>query len=118
MRYIKEMVDADLEDFAYLLSTSIVIRGKNKREIIPSGNDSKMFLIAYGALLTARWNHSNPNAKQAIMDYAEFMFNKAYEDYDAEGYRSIYLPLDLILNTDEKEIKIDEDKVRRYLNEN
>lgn len=113
MKYIREYTDKDLEVVADMLSKKVVIREDSTIKETNIEEYEKMFQMVYGALLSARWNHAEPSVVQGILDYAEFMFNSVFLKY--EGYRSIYVPLNLILDRTLTETRIDEDKVRRYL---
>lgn len=114
MRYIREYTDKDLELVADMLSKKVFVRDDSSLPSRELNNEeyNKMFPIVYGALLSARWNHAEPSVVQGILDYAEFMFNNVFPEY--EGYRSIYIPLDIVLNRTLTETRVDEDKVRRH----
>ena len=116
MTYIREYTDADLKTVADLLSQKAIKRETGEWSKLNIEESKKMRQIVYGALLSARWNHAEPSIVQGILDYAEWIFNLMLPDY--EGYRSIYLPLDFVLDRTLTETRVDEDKVRRYLNEN
>lgn len=113
MKYIREYTDKDLEIVADMLSKKVIIREDGITKELDKTEYEEMFQLVYGALLSARFNSTNSAVVRGILDYAEFMFNNVFPKY--EGYRSIYIPLDLILNRDLTETRIDEDKVRRYL---
>lgn len=115
MKYIREYTDKDLQIVADMLSKNAFVRDDSSKPRIKLNEKEyhKMFLIVYGALLSARWNHAEPSVVQGILDYAEFMFNNTFPKY--EGYRSIYIPLDIVLDRTLTETRIDEDKVRRHL---
>lgn len=115
MKYIREYTDRDLEVVADMLSKKVVLREDGTSKETNTDEYKTMFQLVYGALLSARWNHVEPATVQGILDYAEFMFNNAFPKY--EGYRSIYMPLNLVLDRTLTETRIDEDKVRRYLDD-
>lgn len=113
MNYIREYTDKDLEIVADMLSKKVTLREDGTIKETNEEEYKIMFQMVYGALLSARWNHAEPSVVQGILDYAEFMFNNTFPNY--EGYRSIYMPLDLVLDRKMTETRIDEDKARGYL---
>ena len=100
------------------------MRSSEAKKYMTPNDDEKEIMkkIVYGALLACRFNSQNVDCVQGILDYAEYMFNLNFENYEA--YSSIYIPLDILLDRDtlsnrhEDEIYVDEEKLKRYLNEN
>ena len=124
MKPIKEYLDIDLEALADLVTQRVKVRSSEAKKYITPNDDEKEIMkkIVYGALLACRFNSQNVDCVQGILDYAEYMFNLNFENYEA--YSSIYIPLDILLDRDtlsnrhEDEIYVDEEKLKRYLNEN
>ena len=115
MKYLREFTDKDLETLAETLCNYVVNRETNERISIQGEDVIIMHEIIYGALLSARWNHGSKDAIQGILDFAEYMFNKRFPKY--EGYRSIYIPLSILFDREENEIRIDKKKTWRYIYE-
>ena len=122
MKPIKEYSDIDLKALADLVTQKIKVRGSEAKKYIMPNDDEKEIMekIVYGALLACRFNSQNVDCVQGILDYAEYMFNLNFENYEA--YSSIYIPLEILLDRDilafthTDEIYVDEEKLRRYIN--
>lgn len=113
MQLLREYTDTALEILADMLSQKVIKRGETVyHQLVTPEAIRAMRKIIYGALLACRWNNTNPDAVQGILDYAEFLFNNEFPDY--EGYRSVYCPLNLLLDRELDTVRVNEEAVQSY----